>query len=99
MSAWTGQDWAFALAGLAALITSLCTGIGGLIVSMVTLYRLGHVSAQVDGILTARVASAEDTGNLRGRGELRAEQAQRRATAVDDHIRTVEAENASVKDA
>lgn len=93
MPTWSGQDWA--LAGMAALITSLCTGVGGLVVSMVTLYRLGRVAEKVDGILDARVGAAENTGNLAGRRELRTEQAERRATAVDDNIRTLEAEHAN----
>jgi uncharacterized membrane protein YcjF (UPF0283 family) len=90
---WSGQDWALALGGAGVLITALLTSIGSLITSMVTLYRLGHVAAKVDGILDARVSAAEDTGNLAGRHELRTEQAVRRATAVDDNIRTLEAEH------
>jgi hypothetical protein len=95
MSGWSGQDWGYALAGATVLFTGLLTGLGGFIVSMVTLYRLGHVAAKVDGILDARVGAAENTGNLAGRRELRTEQAERRATAVDDNIRTLEAEHAN----
>lgn len=60
---WTGQDWAFALGGVAVFLTS----VGGFVTAMVTLYRVGQVSQKVDGMLVQRDASNVAAGQIIGR--------------------------------
>lgn len=81
MADWGGSDYAVVIASATS--------------SLVTLWGMWRLGKKVDGILDKRVSAAEDTGNLAGRHELRAEQKQRRDDATDALVRVAEAEHSN----
>lgn len=74
-TSWTPGNIALLMGGVAAIVTSLLTGVANLIVAWRT-------ERKMDGLLDLRIAAAVAEGNLTGRHELRSEQADRRVVAV-----------------
>lgn len=92
MNAWTGQDWAFLLGGIAVLISAVFTGAGSLITGIMTLRRVRDVGVKVDGMLVTRDKSNVDEGMRLGRAagdEASAQRAEGRRQERDAHREAV----------